>query len=227
MYKSEIELVSITEPVAKLKEKGIITPEQYISYIARVSNPSNQTNVMTSSKLLNYCIKEAHWSIFEQVDLTYEIKTTRDIGRQILRHKAFFQEFSQRYAVVDIDTTITREARLQDQKNRQNSFKAFDDSLQVEWDKRQKEVLELVNTNYKWALENNIAKECARVILPEGLTPSTMYMKNNLRNWIMYCDVRMGNGTQKEHTDVARLISDDIASHFEFYKNYLSEKEKK
>jgi thymidylate synthase (FAD) len=231
-YKSEIEFVSITEPSAKLKSQGIVTPEQYIAYIARVSNPSNQFANDTASKLLNYCLKEQHWSIFEQVDITYEIKTTRDIGRQVLRHgSAKFQEFSQRYATVNLDTTIYKSARLQDIKNRQSSIPLNlaipeEATKSLEWNKRQKEVLEKADSVYTWALEQGIAKEVARIVLPEGLTPSTMYMKNNLRNWITYCDTRTKNGTQQEHVEVAQLISDDLASRFEFYRHYLEEKNK-
>ena len=189
-FKSEVNYVSMTEPAPRLKGVGINTPEQYLAYIARVSSPINQVANETAPKLLNYCLINYHWSVFEQVDITYEIRTTRDIGRQILRHRsAVFQEFSQRYAKVDLDTSVNKAARLQDVKNRQSSI-ILDPSykghelLDAEWTAKQKEVLEKISEVYGWALEAGIAKEVARVVLPEGLTPSTMYMKNNLRNWI-------------------------------------------
>ena len=173
-----------------------------ISYCARVSNPKNQVNNETASKLLSYCKRNSHWSIFEMVDATIEISCARDIGRQILRHRSFsFQEFSQRYA--EAEKFTWREPRLQDVKNRQNSIEDVDRDIIDTWQNIQTDSLTQAKKNYKWAWNMGIAKEVARTILPEGLTMSTMYMKGSLRSWIHYCDLRMGNGTQKEHRLIA------------------------
>ena len=191
-------LVSITKPT----DDDLETPEELVAYCARVSNPSNQLNNETASKLLDYCRRHDHWSIFEMVDATMEIECARDIGRQILRHRTFnFQEFSQRYA--EAQDFTWREPRLQDQKNRQNSISGVDHDTERLWQEIQTDVLILAKKHYKWALGNGIAKEVARTILPEGLTMSRMYMKGSLRSWIHYCDLRMGNGTQKEHRLIA------------------------
>ncbi len=183
------------------------TAEELVAYCARVSNPTNQANKESSGKLVKYLINNQHWSPLEMVHITIEIETTRDIARQILRHRSFsFQEFSQRYAEVDDTWFTTREARLQDQKNRQNSIETQDDHLQEMWDFVQKDLREKAVLSYKWALNKGIAKEQARVVLPEGMTKSRMYMAGSLRSWVHYCQLRMGNGTQKEH----RLIAEEI-----------------
>lgn len=177
-----------------------------VSYCARVSNPSNQSNFNTSGKLLRYCAEKQHWSIFEMINVVMEINTTRDIGRQILRHKSFsFQEFSQRYADPTKLGYEVREARLQDTKNRQNSIENDDAILSHVWKANQKAVYDMANKAYDWAIENGIAKEQARVVLPEGMTMSRMYMQGSLRSWIHFCRLRMGNGTQKEHHEIASL----------------------
>jgi thymidylate synthase (FAD) len=193
-------LVSMTEPLID----DVNTSEELVAFCARVSNPTNQTNNETAGKLLSYCKKNSHWSIFEMVDATIEIKCTRDIGRQILRHRSFsFQEFSQRYA--EAQDFTWREPRLQDTKNRQNSLEGVDTDTRDNWQLIQTNALVQAKKDYQWALNMGIAKEVARSILPEGLTMSTMYMKGSLRSWIHYCDLRMGNGTQKEH----RLIAEN------------------
>tara|TARA_R110002012_G_scaffold236204_3_gene409916 strand:+ start:945 stop:1586 length:642 start_codon:yes stop_codon:yes gene_type:complete len=182
-----------------------------VAYCARVSNPANQNNKLTNNKLIKYLIKNCHWSPFEMVNICLEIKTTRDIARQILRHRSFaFQEFSQRYAKVT-EELDTKDARLQDSKNRQSSIITTDDKLKLEWKEKQNEITSLIKKNYYWALDNNIAKECARVILPEGLTPSTLYMSGTLRSWIHYLQLRCGNGTQLEHMDIANKIKSEIS----------------
>ena len=186
---------------------------ELIAYAARVSNPENQMNVKTAPKLLAYLIKHEHWSPFEIVSLTMEIKTTRDIGRQILRHRSFsFQEFSQRYAVSE--DFETREARLQDEKNRQNSIETDDKNLAEDWNMQQMKVINQAKETYEWALNKGIAKEQARAVLPEGNTMSTIYMAGTLRSWIHYCKLRGGHGTQKEHTQIADLCWNIIEGHF-------------
>jgi thymidylate synthase (FAD) len=197
---SNVRLVSISHPVGI---DGVTTAEEFIAYAARVSNPSNQINSETAPRLLKYLVKNKHWSPFEMVSLTLEIKTTRDIGRQILRHRSFsFQEFSQRYAAVN-DAFEFRETRLQDQKNRQNSIESSDRVLDDIWKEAQETVQTVCRNAYDLALKNGIAKEQARVVLPEGMTKSTMYMAGTLRSWIHYCELRMANGTQKEHRQIA------------------------
>ena len=179
------------------------TVQDTIAYCARVSNPANQHNTETNEKLLQYLMKHQHWSPFEMVSICLEIETTRDIARQILRHRSFsFQEFSQRYAVASLGFE-TREARLQDTKNRQNSIATDDDHLESEWTKKQQELAALSQQTYTWALENGIAKEQARAVLPEGMTTTRMYMNGTLRSWIHYIQLRSANGTQKEHQEVA------------------------
>ena len=194
----KVRLVSPT-PGANLLDK--------IAMMARVSNPNNQENTKTAEKLVRYLIKHKHWSPFEMANVVLEINTTRDIGRQILRHRSFsFQEFSQRYADVgDIGTsTQLKEARMQDKSNRQNSIVLDNDSrLHYLWSQRQQEVLNLANFAYKWALENGIAKEQARAVLPEGLTISRMYMQGSIRSWMHYIELRSSIETQKEHRDIA------------------------
>jgi len=213
---SSVKLVSYTQP-ACYELSGMNTLEM-IAYTARVSNPSNQHNNETAEKLVSYCAKNQHWSVFEMVDATLEIITTRDIGRQILRHRSFsFQEFSQRYA----DPTkslnfLVREARLQDKKNRQNSIEVDDNTLQKTWEALQEQHLDSAKSKYTWAIENGIAKEQARAVLPEGMTMSKMYMKGSLRSWIHYIQLRSGNGTQKEHREIALMAANELENIFPY-----------
>jgi len=198
--------------------------DDFIAYVARVSNPSNQNNRETSQKLLKYLIKNKHWSPFEMVHITMEINTTRDIARQILRHRSFsFQEFSQRYADPTSDLGfVTREARLQDPKNRQNSIEVKDDpELKHGWNERQKIVIEYAQKEYEWAIRNGIAKEQARAVLPEGLTVSRLYMAGSLRSWIHYCELRMASGTQKEHRAIATDAWYQITQYFPSLRDSL------
>jgi thymidylate synthase (FAD) len=205
-----VSLVGMTQPSAAT---GCHTANQLIAYAARVSNPDNQNNPKTASKLLGYLIKHEHWSPFEMVSVTMEITTTRDISRQIIRHRSFsFQEFSQRYA--KSTNFETRECRLQDEKNRQNSIETEDRELAESWKMAQKRVINAAKDAYKWALENGIAKEQARAVLPEGNTETTLYMSGTLRSWVHYCKLRMANGTQKEHIEVAEQCWDVISQHF-------------
>lgn len=198
---SNVKLIGITKPVGLDYVKNA-TAENLIAYCARVSNPANQDNP-DAERLLKYCIKNDHWSIFEMVHIVMEINTTRDIARQILRHRSFsFQEFSQRYAEVQ-EMSEPRETRLQDEKNRQNSIETDDQDKVKAWRMKQHQIIHETNLAYKWAIQNGIAKEVARAVLPEGLTMSRMYMAGSLRSWIHYCDLRMGNGTQKEHREIA------------------------
>lgn len=200
------------------------TTEDLISYIARVSNPSNQDNFDTAEKLIRYMLKKGHVSPFEMVDLTIEIETTRDIGRQILRHRSFsFQEFSQRYAEVTADFEF-REARMQDKKNRQSSLPCDDAALVDDWERYQATAANKAKSVYDWALERDIAKEQARCVLPEGMTPSTMYMKGSLRSWFHYCLVRCHPSTQKEHREIAHECWKILQKHFSFFKGLDIEK---
>ena len=184
-----------------------VTPKamDVIAFAARVSNPSNQNNSKTAPKLLKYLKKEGHFSPFEMASACMEITTTRDIARQILRHRSFsFQEFSQRYADPTVDLNfVTRQARLQDPKNRQNSIEADNDGLEIAWHSKQREVIQAAKYAYDWAIENGIAKEQARAVLPEGLIESRLYMTGTLRSWMHFVELRGGNGTQKEHTEIA------------------------
>ena len=196
--------------VKTFPEKNI---QDLIAYAARVSNPSNQDNKATADKLLKYLIKHKHWSPFEMASACLEIETTRDIARQILRHRSFsFQEFSQRYADPTKDLEfVKREARLQDEKNRQNSVEINDPKLQDEWDTLQDMLIEDARQAYQWAIAKGIAKEQARAVLPEGLTMSRMYMNGTIRSWIHYIELRSANGTQKEHMEVAKACAVEIA----------------
>lgn len=197
---SSVILVGVTQP----RLPGIQSVEDLVAYAARVSNPSNQMNSTTAPKLLKYLMKNQHWSPFEMVSLTLEINTTRDIARQILRHRSFaFQEFSQRYASAESLGFETREARMQDQKNRQASLEATDRELADMWQEKQAELLRKTREVYTWALTNGIAKEQARAVLPEGNTQSRLYMSGTLRSWLHYCILRTEIGTQKEHREVA------------------------
>ena len=196
-----------------LKQQPI---QDLIAFCARVSNPDNQMNSETTDKLIKYLVKNKHWSPLEMVSVCLEIETTRDIARQILRHRSFsFQEFSQRYADPTKDLTFeTRDARLQDPKNRQNSIETDDIKLQHTWEHQQLTVIERAQKVYDWAIENGIAKEQARAVLPEGLTMSRMYMNGTLRSWVHYIDLRSANGTQKEHQDIAIECAKVIAEIF-------------
>jgi len=194
-----------------------------IAYAARVSNPANQNNSDTSEKLVRYLINNQHWSPLEMVSLTLEIETTRDIARQILRHRSFsFQEFSQRYADASQLGFETREARLQDTKNRQNSIETDNATLIETWRQRQNQIMDEVEDAYKWALDNGIAKEQARAVLPEGMTKSRMYMAGTLRSWVHYIQLRSGNGTQKEHREVALACADAIETVFPMIKEFVN-----
>ena len=207
---SKVSLVAISQPSATT---DCNTAAELVAYTARVSNPANQNNTKTASKLLGYLIKEDHWSPFEMVHLTMEITTTRDIARQIIRHRSFsFQEFSQRYA--EQTNFVTRECRLQDEKNRQNSVSTDDRVLKEWWSMEQAKIKNDAVRSYNQALEKGIAKEQARALLPEGMTESVLYMAGSLRSWIHYCDLRRGNGTQKEHMIVADQCWDIIKQHF-------------
>lgn len=215
-----VRLIAVSRPA---EDTGFATPEHLISYMARVSNPDNQNNVNTSNKLLKYLINNSHWSPFEMVHMTLEIETTRDISRQILRHRSFsFQEFSQRYAVATKFTT-DREARLQDPKNRQNSIVPDNDEvipLSLAFERMQRDVVDACNSAYQSALDIGIAKEQARALLPEGLTKTTMYMAGSLRSWIHYIDLRSDNGTQKEHREIALECKQIAQEQFPFLKEY-------
>lgn len=206
----KVKFISCTRPSQELIDQGVQDLESLIAFVARVSNPTNQLNTMTSRKLIKYLIKHRHWSPLEMIDVTLEIETTRDIARQMLRHKSFvFQEFSQRYADIAAfgETFEISEARLQDHNNRQNSVETDDIDLQDWWHKKQMEISTLSLAAYREAIEKGIAKEVARKILPEGLTKSRLYMKGSIRSWIHYLEVRgPGSGTQKEHMQVAECI---------------------
>lgn len=220
-----VRLVASTQPNNKGTDSPLMTAlngEDFIAYCARVSNPSNQENFDTATKLLNYCVRNQHWSIFEMVHLVMEINTTRDIARQILRHRSFsFQEFSQRYADPSQLGFKVRETRLQDTKNRQNSIETgVDPVVAKSWEMKQQQLIHEAKLAYKWAIENNIAKEQARSILPEGNTLSRLYMAGSLRSWIHYCDLRRGNGTQKEHREIADACWNIITQEYSFLKNH-------
>ena len=217
----KVQLVSYSKPVLE----GLDTPTDLVAYCARVSNPSNQLNSETAEKLIKYLVKHQHWSPLEMATMCLEIETTRDIARQILRHRSFsFQEFSQRYADPTKDLEfVTREARLQDPTNRQNSISGVDVMVQYEWDVRQRELLDHVKRVYKWAIDNNFAKEQARAVLPEGLTMSRMYMSGTLRSWIHYIQLRSGNGTQLEHMDIAKECAKVIAEVFPLSTQFIAQ----
>jgi thymidylate synthase (FAD) len=196
--------------------------QDMVAYCARVSNPANQSNTVTNEKLIRYLIKNQHWSPLEMVSICLEIETTRDIARQILRHRSFsFQEFSQRYAAVEFGFEC-REARLQDTKNRQNSIETEDPVLEETWETIQERVAETAKTAYTWALENGIAKEQARAVLPEGMTVSRLYMNGTLRSWVHYIQLRSGNGTQKEHREVAVACAAAIEQIFPMIGEFLA-----
>jgi thymidylate synthase (FAD) len=212
----DVKLLSYSQPVDGYKDMGITDAQELIAYCARVSNPANQLNTETSAKLIRYLVKHQHWSPLEMVSACLEITTTRDIARQILRHRSFsFQEFSQRYADPTQDLSfVCREARLQDTKNRQNSIKTDDTELQLWWDAKQKFIIEHSRLIYEEAVERGIAKEQARAVLPEGLTVSKLYMNGTLRSWIHYIELRSANGTQLEHQEIAKACAKVIADVF-------------
>jgi thymidylate synthase (FAD) len=224
-----VRLLSYSQPTPEFADLGITDAQELIAYCARVSNPSNQLNTDTSERLIKYLIRHAHWSPLEMVSACLEITTTRDIARQILRHRSFsFQEFSQRYAdpTQDLDF-VTREARLQDVTNRQNSIELdlaldFDArELSREWHDRQINVIRAAREAYSWAVNNGIAKEQARAVLPEGLIASRLYMNGTLRSWIHFIELRSANGTQKEHQQVALACAEVIAKIFPLAANLL------
>lgn len=218
----KVNLISYSQPSEELQAQGIVDAQELVAYCARVSNPANQTNTETSEKLIRYLIKHAHWSPLEMVSVCLEIETTRDIARQILRHRSFsFQEFSQRYAVADLGWE-KKEARLQDNKNRQNSVVTDDQLLANEWERAQKRAIYAAEREYKWALENGIAKEQARAVLPEGLTVSRLYMQGTLRSWVHYIELRSGNGTQLEHRHIACACADTIKPIFPMITEFIA-----
>jgi thymidylate synthase (FAD) len=219
----QVRLIGYTQP-ATGEIIGLDDVQDMIAYCARVSNPSNQLNQETAPKLLAYLAKHAHWSPFEMANATMEIETTRDIARQMLRHRSFaFQEFSQRYADPALmgNQFVLREARLQDTKNRQNSIANDDERLQMLWDSKQGEVIRAAEAAYKWAIENGIAKEQARAVLPEGNTISRLYMQGSIRSWIHYIELRASNGTQQEHMDIASECAKAISKIFPLIDTYV------
>jgi len=214
----KVELISFTQPAGKLEKSDIKDAKSLIVYCARISNPANQMNTKTADKLIRFLRKHRHWSPFEMVDVTLEIETTRDIARQMLRHRSFcFQEFSQRYADVSQlgDMFEISEARLQDPQNRQNSIEIEEENLVLEWEKLQNSVMSACSFAYRTALDLGVAKEVARKVLPEGLTKSRLFMKGSIRSWIHYLEVRgPGSGTQKEHMLVAEQVAKAISQIF-------------
>ena len=212
-----VKLVSYTKDV---ENRNLL---EQVAYVARVSNPANQNNNDNAEKLVRYLIKHQHWSPLEMVNVCLEIETTRDIARQILRHRSFsFQEFSQRYAVADLGFEY-KEARLQDVKNRQNSIKNNDEQLNEVWLKFQKDVILEATKTYQWAINNGIAKEQARAVLPEGVTVSRLYMNGTLRSWVHYIQLRSANGTQKEHQDIALACAKEIEPIFPMIKEFITQ----
>lgn len=226
-----VKLINYSKPSRTLVDEGLYDVQEMIAFCARVSNPANQFNTETSEKLIRYLVKNKHWSPLEMVSACIEIETTRDIARQILRHRSFsFQEFSQRYADPTTEMSnafVLREARLQDTKNRQNSVELdMNDEqqrlLSIEWERAQKRVLYAIEKEYKWAIANGIAKEQARAVLPEGLTASRLYMNGTLRSWIHFIELRSANGTQKEHQLVAKACAEVIAEIFPMAKEFAN-----
>lgn len=222
----KVSLVSSSEPSKELVDQGIVNAQELVAYCARVSNPSNQTNTETSEKLIRYLIKHAHWSPLEMVSACLEIETTRDIARQILRHRSFsFQEFSQRYAVADLGFEL-KETRLQDTKNRQNSISLSgltlnEQNLMEQWRTKQNDLIREAEYAYDWALKHGIAKEQARAVLPEGLTVSRLYMSGSLRSWLHYIELRSGPETQKEHREIAVACAGALESIFPMITEFL------
>ena len=221
----KVRLISYSKPHENIRAEGLESVQDLIAFCARVSNPSNQLNTETSQKLINYLVKHKHWSPLEMASVCMEVETTRDIARQMLRHRSFsFQEFSQRYAdpTQDLDFVV-REARLQDIKNRQNSIETTDSTIKAWWDAKQKFIIDYVRESYAQAIEKGIAKEQARSILPEGNTVSRMYVNGTLRSWVHFIEVRSGNGTQKEHMEIAREVACAIAEIFPMAGDFISE----
>jgi len=221
----KVKLVSYSQPTEEFKNEGIEDVQDLIAFCARVSNPSNQYNTESSERLIRYLIKHEHWSPLEMTNACLEIETTRDIARQILRHRSFsFQEFSQRYAdpTKDLEFDL-REARLQDPKNRQNSIKTDDSQLQADWLLQQAEVINVTKRVYQWAIDHGIAKEQARVVLPEGLISSRLMVNGTLRSWIHYCKLRAANGTQQEHQEIAQACATVIAKIFPLAAHLVDE----
>jgi len=217
----KVKLISYSKPTEEVNIEGIEDAQELVAFCARVSNPSNQLNTETSEKLISYLIKNAHWSPLEMVSACLEIETTRDIARQMLRHRSFsFQEFSQRYAnpVKDLEF-VTREARMQDPNNRQNSIETDNSVIADEWVTKQNEVIAAATKAYNWAIESGIAKEQARSVLPEGNTVSRLYMNGTLRSWIHYIQLRAANGTQKEHMEIANACAEVINKIFPMGEN--------
>ena len=213
-----VRLISYSQPVEDFTHQHLRDVQDLVAFCARVSNPSNQMNKETSEKLIKYLIKHQHWSPLEMVSACLEIDTTRDIAHQIVRHRSFsFQEFSQRYANPEdmADTFQTREARLRDEKNRQNSIELSDESeLHHDWRQKQREVIDKARSVYEWAIHNGIAKEQARVVLPEGCTKTRLYMNGTIRSWVHYIELRGANGTQKEHMEIAHACAKVISKIF-------------
>lgn len=216
---NKVTLINYSQMVNETQQNMSLMEQ--VAYFARVSNPANQDKLETSEKLCLYLLNNKHFSPFEMVHICLEINTTRDIARQILRHRSFsFQEFSQRYAIADLGFE-TRETRLQDTKNRQNSIETDNPELSQEWEQKQKELIELSSSTYKWAIDHNIAKEQARAVLPEGNTMSRMYMSGTLRSWIHYIELRSGNGTQKEHREIADACAEEISKLFPLMTKFI------
>ena len=222
----KVSLVSSSQPSAELAAQGIVNAQELVAFCARVSNPANQTNTDTSEKLIRYLIKHRHWSPLEMVSACLEIETTRDIARQILRHRSFsFQEFSQRYAVADLGWEL-KETRLQDTKNRQNSIAISgltlkEQNLIEQWKIKQEQLIQDAEHAYDWAINHGIAKEQARAVLPEGLTVSRLYMQGTLRSWLHYIELRSGPETQKEHREVAQACAVALESIFPMVTEFL------
>jgi thymidylate synthase (FAD) len=225
----KVKLISYSKPSREMYDEGLMDAQELVAFCARVSNPSNQFNTDTAEKLIRYLVKNKHWSPLEMVSACLEVETTRDIARQMLRHRSFsFQEFSQRYAdpTKDLDFVV-REARLQDTKNRQNSVDLDlstdkDRQIAYQWENLQRDLIQRTRDVYSWAIEKGIAKEQARAVLPEGLTVSRLYMNGTLRSWIHFIDLRSGNGTQKEHMEVARECAKVIAEVFPMVDDFVN-----
>jgi thymidylate synthase (FAD) len=219
----KVKLISYTQPNVEESTSHLKNLQDLVAYCARVSNPSNQMNKETNDRLISYLISHQHWSPLEMVNVCLEIETTRDIARQILRHRSFsFQEFSQRYAEVDLQWE-TREARLQDLKNRQNSIDTDNQKLEHLWELHQETIQIEAEKVYRWAIENGIAKEQARVVLPEGMTPSRLYMNGSLRSWVHYIQLRTEKGTQKEHRKIAKACAEAIEQIFPMINQFVCE----
>lgn len=221
----KVTLFAYSRPVEEIQEEiGIEDVQDLIAYCAKVSNPQLQNDLSKSDRLISYLVEHKHWSPFEMASATLEIETTRDIARQMLRHRSFsFQEFSQRYKEVDAlgESFVIREARLQHPKNRQDSVETKDEVLQAAWLAHQRAVINRAKKAYDWAIKKGIAKEQARAVLPEGNTVSRLYMQGSLRSWIHYIELRSGNGTQKEHMEIARAVAEAISKIFPMVEEFV------